>query len=111
MSTPEPKEQSNTEAQLAYHEAQEAAWEEQKTWPVFKVVITGDEVEWEPRNDERYWEQNEAGEWVSKSGSPVIMTARGTVICQARNEEMAKMMALRDNPEYHTVESVEEVEV
>lgn len=104
----------NTPAQVAFHEAQEAVAMEQASWPLYKVVITGDDVEWVPRNDERYWELSDPddpnSDWVSKTGNPVIMPARGTVTLRARSEDEAKMMALRDNPDYHTVESVEDLE-
>lgn len=113
MSTHEPPARPNTALQIAAHKAQEEAWAEQQTWPLFQVVITGDEVEWVPRNDERYWKLSDpddpTSKWVSKTGDPVVLPARATVTMLARNEEMAKMMALRDNPDYYTVENVKEL--
>lgn len=114
-STPDSK--LNTKAQQEFHEAQEAAALEQATWPLYKVEILGDDREWVPRNDERYWKLENPDEpagpdnpWVSIDGNPVIMPAKGTVTLRARSEDMARMMALRDNPDYHTIESVTLVE-
>lgn len=104
----------NTPAQEAFHEAREAAAEEQATWPLYKVAISGDDVEWVPRNDERYWQLIDPDDpnsgWESKDGNPVIMPAKGLVTLRARSEDEARMMALRDNPDYHTIESVTLVE-
>jgi hypothetical protein len=130
----------NTPEQIAAHKAQEEQAALEQTWPLFQVEIEGDDVPWEPRADTTYWEENPDPEkagaipWVPKSeGLPaharveeidviygdgskekslpmIVMTARATVTCRAKTKEMAKMMALRDNPTYHTVNSVKEIE-
>lgn len=114
----------NTQAQIEFHNAREAAWEEEKTWPIWRITILGDPVAYVPRNDERYWQledpndQNSA--WVPKAAEDlpddaelvdgqVVRTAYAVTTCHARSEDHAKMLALRDNPEYHTVESVEQI--
>jgi hypothetical protein len=112
----------NTAAQKAAHDASEARWAEEQTWPLFQVEIEGDEVPWEPRANPLYWEQENPDDprtaWIPKSKLPdharvengkVVMTARATVTCKAKSAEMAKMMALRDNPDYHTVTKVKEI--
>lgn len=115
----------NTPAQQAFHNAQEAAWEEEQTWPMWQVELSGDDVPWVPRKDENYWQPVDPNDpdspWEPKPEDElpddativdgnVVRTARAVVSCRARSEEQAKMMALRDNPAYHTVESVTKVE-
>lgn len=108
----------------------EEQWEKEQQWPIFQVEIEGDETYWQPRPDDRYWEEKviatdeETGEditaWVPKAqkdlpkgatlkNKGIHMTARGAVTVRAQTDEQAKMMALRDNPDYHTVTSVKEI--
>jgi hypothetical protein len=116
----------NTEAQTAFHQATEAAWEEERTWPIWRVTLSGDPVEWVPRADERYWMQQDPTDprtaWVPRPAEElpddaelseqghVVRTATCVILCHARTEDHAKMLAMRDNPTYHTVETVETVE-
>jgi hypothetical protein len=113
---------ANTAAQKAAHEANEKRAAEEATWPLFQVEIEGDEVPWVPRADPQHWEQEDPDDpntaWVPKKTQPagarlengqVVKTARATVTCRAKSKEMAKMMALRDNADYHTVNSVKEI--
>lgn len=111
----------NTPAQIAYLQAQADAWEEERTWPIYEVTLTGDAVEYAPRADERYWQFDESEEaWVPKPADElpddasihpesghVVREAYCIVQCHARSEDHAKMLAMRDNPQYHTVVSVE----
>lgn len=92
---------ANTAEQKAAHKAQEAAWAEESTWPIYQVVIEGDEVEWVARE----------GVNLDDDGTPQPWTAKAvaTVSCHARSEEHAKMLALRDNPTYHTITSVKKI--
>ena len=118
----------NTPEQIIAHKAHEAKVAEEATWPLWEVVITGDEVPWVARKDEQLWHEDN-GIWVpndpaslpegvrvedvavtnpDKSISMVphiIKTARATFECRAKTEEVARMMALRDNLDYHTVVS------
>jgi hypothetical protein len=113
----------NTARQVAAFKANEERAALEQTWPTFQVEIEGDEVAWKARNDPQYWEQEDPDDpdtkWVAKkSGLPahaknvdgeIHMVARATVTCKAKTKEMAKMLALRDNPDYHTVNSVKKV--
>lgn len=116
----------NTPEQIAAHEAQEAKWAEESGWPVWKVELVGEPREWKARNDERYWKQENPNDpnspWVPRPADElpndaslhpdsgmVVRTARATVYCHARSEDHAKMLALRDNEDYDSVESVEQV--
>jgi len=116
----------NTQAQEEFIQAQHDAWVEESSWPVYEVVITGDETVWVPRADTRYWqpldETDPQSHWIPLPASDlpddaslddegnVVKTARATVTMHARSEDHAKMLALRDNPDYHTVESVRVIE-
>lgn len=91
----------NTPEQKAFHQAQEDAWADEQSWPIFQVEIEGDEVEWKARPGVNEDEDGVAQPW----NAP----AKATVTCHARSAEHAKMLALRDNPTYHTVNSVHEV--
>jgi len=123
-----------TARQAAIVTEAEKAWAEEQTWPLFDVVLVGDEAPWVPRRDPRYWQpadpNNPDSPWVplpakalpddarladveqvNDKGETVTVSmvhrvSRATVTCRARSEEHAKMLALRDNPTYHTVESV-----
>lgn len=109
----------NTPAQIEAHEAQEARAAEEATWPLFVVEISGELAEWvnrpgphwmpNPEND-REWiprPADELPEGVSINENGMIqMPAFAVVTMRARNEDHAKMMALRDNPDYHTIVSV-----
>jgi hypothetical protein len=112
----------NTAAQKAAHEAHEARVAEEQTWPLWQVEIEGDEVPWEPRPDTMYWQQEDPNDprtkWIPKDKLPsharvengmVVKKARATVNMHAKTEQMAQMMALRDNPDYHTITSTEKV--
>lgn len=111
----------NTPEQIAAHEANEKRAEEEMTWDVYEVILTSDPVEWEPRNNPDFWheETNEdgvtnyvpnEGQELSESGK-VVMPGRARVVLRAKNEEMAKMIALRAEEAngYHTVESVNQL--
>lgn len=121
-----PEGPKNTKAQLDFIKAQEDAWEEERTWPLWQVQLSGDVVEWVPRGNPTYWTQEDPDDrnspWVplpadelpdhasiSENGH-VQMTARATVTCHAKSEELAKMFALRDNPDYTTVDSVTRID-
>jgi hypothetical protein len=80
----------------------EAVWEAERAWPLWQVVITGDEVDWVAR----------AGVNVDDDGvaQPWRAAAKATVTLRARNEEHAKALALAASPGYHSVESVREVD-
>lgn len=81
----------------------EEAWAEEKTWPLFKVVLTGPEIEYKARPGINLNDDGDPEPWVAP--------ARCTCYVQAINEEIAKARALSDNLDLgvDTVESVEEV--
>lgn len=108
----------NTPEQIAAHEAIEERVKEEATWSVYIVELSGDDTEWEPRPNPDHWheEVNEDGDvnWVpnqdkklSESGK-VVMPATCTVTLKAKNDDHAKMTALRaeEGAGYHTVVSV-----
>lgn len=97
----EEKAPRNTAEQKAYHEAQEAAWAEEQTWPLYQIEITGDEVTWNARPGVNEDEDGVPQPWTE--------IARATVTCFGRSEEHAKALALMRNPGYHTVESIKEI--
>jgi hypothetical protein len=118
----------NTPFQLKTIEDQEKQAELERTWDLFQVELSADEVEWVARPNNVYWEPVEdlntgrVVDWVPKDAAElpdhasihpesgnIVMTARATVTCRARNEDHAKMLAMRDNPEYHTVDSVKNI--
>jgi len=82
----------------------EEQWEIERTWPLFKVVLTGDEVEYVARAG---MNENEDG-----VPQPWRAIARCEVLVRAKNDEHAKALAFRSEVDagYHTVESVQEVE-
>lgn len=121
MSTPELE--PNTPAQEAAHLKNEARAAEEATWPIFRVEIAGDEVAWNARPNPTYWQANpdpktaDAEPWIPLPqeelpehakvvDGQVVMVAYAMVDCHAKTEEQAKMLALRDNPDYHTILSV-----
>ena len=75
----------------------EEQWAREQKWPLWNVVISGDEVEYVGRpgvNDGKPWKD----------------TARASVRLKAKNEDHAKAIALQANPGYHTVESVDKLD-
>jgi hypothetical protein len=112
----------NTPAQDEHNAKAEAQWAEEQKWPLFEVVISGDDAVWVPRKDERYWRPEDPNDpnsaWVPRAAEElpddaylsddgqVVREMRGTVLVRAKSEEHARMLALRDNTEYHSVESV-----
>lgn len=100
---------------LAGHEA----WEAEKNYPLWRVDIEGDEVEYTPRPDpsgkdfvqkDMQVDGRTITVWVSKTGKPVMRKAYGRVYLRAVNEDYARAKALSDNPGYHTVLEAEMVE-
>jgi hypothetical protein len=81
--------------------AAEEAWAEEQTWPVYRVVITGDEVDYVARPG-----VNEDENGVPQ---PYVAVARAVCDVQAVNEKVAEARALADNKGYHTVESTEQI--
>lgn len=115
----------NTPAQVAAHEANEKAAALEITWDLYQVELSGDEVEWVARPNPTYWNAVEdpntgqvthwepkaahelpAGASLHPETGSVVMKAQALVQCRARNEDHAKMLAMRDNPSYHTVDKV-----
>lgn len=118
---------ANTPQQEAAHAAQEAAWAEEQTWPLYQVRLVGDEVEWVPRPNPTYWneqtDENGVTSWVPKSADElpehaslhettgnVVMTAVCVVTVHAKNEDHAKALSMAANPGYHTVDEVQQLD-
>lgn len=91
----------NTEEQIANLVQMEALAEREKDWDRYKVVLTADEVDYVARDGFNLDDDGVPQPWRD--------TARCSVVLLAPSEDWAKMHALRHNPEYHTVESVEKV--
>lgn len=116
-------ETENTPEQIAAHEANERRAAEEAKWPIFKVDLLGDDAEWEARPNPDYW-MDDGEKWVPKDADDlpegasihpdsgkVVMPATATVTLHARNEEHAKMLALKveEDAGYHTVTNVVEL--
>lgn len=80
----------------------EEQWKAEKAMPLWRVVLSGDEVEWVAR----------PGVNENKDGVPQPWTApaRAEVLVRAVSGDYASAKALMDNQDYHTVESVKKVE-
>lgn len=90
----------NTAEQIEAHKAAEAQWEKESKWPVFEVEIEGDETEWAARPGVNLDDDGEPQPWMAK--------ATATVVLHAKSKDHAGALALRANPEYHTVLKVTE---
>lgn len=80
----------------------------------FQVVMTGDPVIWAHRDAPDYWERNNDGaykldELDLRIPREVSKPARGMITLQAADRDEAADLARRLHPEYHTVESVEQI--
>lgn len=79
---------------------------------LYKVVLEGDEVEWVHRDADEYFELDKSGaRKLDDDGNPiprtVVKPARADVTLRARSDDEAKSIALRHNPDFHTVLSCE----
>jgi hypothetical protein len=90
----------NTAEQIAALEAQEAQAAEEAKWPLWEVVLSGDETEHVAR----------AGGPTDKKGNPIsyMATAMAQVFTKARSRDEAVARAMNANPGMHTVESAKE---
>lgn len=114
----------NTKEQSQMVKDQAAQWEVERTWPIWEVELVGDDVEWVPRADERFWELKDPNDknsgWVPKATLPdgatlsadgnVVRPHRALIQCRAPSEDYARMLALRDNPACHTVVKAKQIE-
>jgi len=108
----------NTKEQAAVTTEAEAEFKKERTLPRWRVELSGDDVEWAPRADERFWkpetfthEGQEITIWVSKDGKPVIRPARRNVELFAATREVAGATALADASKegYHTIDKITEI--
>lgn len=101
----------NTQEQLEHLQRLEELAAREADWDRYKVVLTGDETEWAPRAGVNHaTEDNREYNGVTydiDAPMPWVAVARCEVILKAPSEDWARMHALRHNPEYHTVASVE----
>lgn len=88
----------NTEEQNRAIQDAEAAWEEERSWPIWEVEIEGPEVEWRARPGVNEDDEGNPQPW----NAP----AHATVQMHAPSEDFARARALQHNPGYHKVLSV-----
>lgn len=110
----------NTAEQKAANQAQEDAWAEEATWPLWEVSLEGDEAVWAARPGQNlatedgtvilrigdkivYEEKHKEGDTV-----PWVAKSRCQVTLHAKSEDQAKMIALRAEPQFHTVLEVKQ---
>jgi len=97
----------------------EQQWLKERAMPLFRVRLLGDEVPFAPRADERYWHE-EDGKWVPNEESDlpedaklvdgqVVRQGYCTVDCRAKTEQQAVAFAMSREPDYHTLDSVEQI--
>jgi hypothetical protein len=92
--------------------AEQVSWEKAEldasNSDVYRIEMTGDEVEWVARpgvNLKKVGVDPDTGEDVLEP-QPWRDVARGIITIRARSEKEAEVWAIRRHPEYHTVESI-----
>lgn len=82
--------------------------------PTFRVVMSGDPTVWAHRDAPEYWERDEDGDYVLdelelRIPRRVEKPASGRITVAADSADEAVQIVRDQHPEYHTVESVEQL--